>query len=385
MFGRSIELFRVFGFTVRLDPSWFIIAALLIFSLARQVFPQTLPGLSSTAYWTMGAIVTLGLFASVVAHELSHSLVARRFGLAMRGITLFIFGGVAEMTDEPASPKVELWMALAGPALSIALGGLLLALAAAAQAGLSLSPTGNRMLAGVLTYLATANLALGIFNLIPAFPLDGGRVLRAILWHFKGSLRWATRVTSTLGSGFGLLLMGGGVLLVFRGVWTGLWYLLIGMFVRNAARMSYQQLLLRRALEGEPVARFMQVNPVTVPRSISVAELVHDYIYRHHFKMFPVVDDAGRLLGCVTTRQVKELPRDEWERQTVGALASACTAENTVGPNTDAMGALSRMSRSGTSRLMVVDGDRGDHLVGILSLKDLMQFFALKMELEERA
>jgi Zn-dependent protease/CBS domain-containing protein len=378
MFGRSIELFRVFGFTVRLDPSWFIIAALLIFSLARQVFPQTLPGLSSTAYWTMGATVTLGLFASVVAHELSHSLVARRFGLAMRGITLFIFGGVAEMTDEPASPKVELWMALAGPALSIALGGLLLALAAAARAALGLSPA----VAGVLTYLATANLALGVFNLIPAFPLDGGRVLRATLWHFKGSLRWATRITSSLGSGFGLLLMGGGVLLVLRGVWTGLWYLLIGMFVRNAARMSYQQLLLRRALEGEPVARFMQANPVTVPRSISVAELVHDYVYRHHFKMFPVVDDAGRLLGCVTTRQVRELPREEWERQTVGALASRCTAENTVGPETDAMGALSRMSRTGASRLMVVDGDR---LLGILSLKDLMQFFALKMELEEGA
>jgi CBS-domain-containing membrane protein len=139
---------------------------------------------------------------------------------------------------------------------------------------------------------------------------------------------------------------------------------------------------LRRALEGEPVARFMQANPVTVPRSISVAELVHDYVYRYHFKMFPVVDDGGRLLGCVTTRQVKELPRDEWERQTVGALAGGCTAENTVRPEADAMGALARMSRTGASRLMVVDGDR---LLGILSLKDLMQFFALKMELEEGA
>ncbi len=373
MFGRSIELFKVFGFAVRLDLSWFLIAALLTFSLARQVFPQSAPGLSAGAYWAMGAIVTAGLFASVVAHELSHSLVARRFGLAMRGITLFIFGGVAEMTEEPASPKVELWMALAGPAMSIVLGVLLLALAAPARAA-------GPAAAGVIGYLAAANLALGLFNLIPAFPLDGGRVLRATLWHWKGSLRWATRITSQIGSGFGLVLMGGGVLLVLRGSWAGLWYLLIGMFVRNAARMSYQQLLLRRALEGEPVARFMQANPVTVPRSISVAELVRDYVYRYHFKMFPVLDDAGRLAGCVTTRQVKELPREEWERQTVGALANRCTAENTIAPETDAMGALSRMSKTGVSRLMVVDGDR---LLGILSLKDLMQFFALKMELEE--
>jgi len=191
MFGRSIELFRVFGFTVRLDPSWFIIAALLTFTLARQVFPVENPGLSAATYWAMGAVVTLGLFASVVAHELSHSLVARRFGLAMRGITLFIFGGVAEMSDEPASPKVELWMALAGPAMSIALGGALFALAAASRAAGALPPAA----AGVVGYLAAANLALGVFNLIPAFPLDGGRVLRATLWHFKGSLRWATRVT----------------------------------------------------------------------------------------------------------------------------------------------------------------------------------------------
>jgi CBS-domain-containing membrane protein len=161
---------------------------------------------------------------------------------------------------------------------------------------------------------------------------------------------------------------------------SGLWLFLIGLFLRNAATASYQQLLLRRTLEGEPVSRFMHADPVTVPRAISVLELVQSYIYRYHFKMFPVVDDSGRLLGCVTSRRVRELPRDEWDRQTVGALAERCTPENTVRADTDAMEALSRMSRTGASRLMVVDEDR---LLGILSLKDLLHFFSLKMELED--
>ncbi|HZF07396.1 MAG TPA: site-2 protease family protein [Thermoanaerobaculia bacterium] len=381
MFGRRIELFKVFGFPINLDPSWFFIAVLLTLSLAQQYFPQAHPGLPSATYWAMGVAGALGLFVSVVLHELSHAVVARRYGLRIRGITLFLFGGVAEMADEPPTPKAEFWMAIAGPVASVLLG-----LAFSGLAGIA-APAGHALgwpvpVVGVLAYLGFINLTLGIFNLVPAFPLDGGRVLRSALWHWKKSLRWATRITSAIGSGFGLLLMGLGLLSILRGMWGGLWFLLVGLFVRGAAASSYQQLLLRRALEGEPVAKFMRPDPVTVPRGISVEELVHDYIYRHHFKMFPVVDDAGRLWGCVTTRQVKELPREEWDRQTVGALAARSSPENTVTAETDAMRALSRMNRNGASRLMVVDGDR---LLGILTLKDLMRFFALKMELEEAA
>lgn len=377
-FGRSIELFKVFGFPIRLDPSWFIVAVLLTWTFATNIFPPQVPGLSPPVYWGMGVAGAIGLFASVVLHELSHSLVARRFGLTIRGITLFIFGGVAEMTSEPPSPKAEFWIASAGPAASLAIAagvlgvnliGGLLGLPAAATA--------------VLGYLAYANGMLALFNLIPAFPLDGGRILRSILWGWKGSLRFATRITSRIGGWFGLALIGLGVLVtvfVPGGFISGFWLFLIGLFVRNAAQMAYQQLLLRRAFQGEPVSRFMQADPVTVPRQISVAELVKDYIYRYHFKMFPVVDDAGRLVGCVTTRQVKELPHEEWDRQTAGALALRCGPENTVQADTDAMQALSAMSRTGVSRLMVVDGDR---LLGILALKDLLRFFSLKIELEE--
>lgn len=375
MFGRGIHLFTLFGFSVRLDPSWFIVAVLATSNLATQLFPAQNPGLPRSTYWWMGAAGALLLFASVVVHELAHSLVARRYGVPMRGITLFLFGGVAEMSAEVPHPKAEFWIAIAGPAMSLAI----------ALASLGLGATGQDLgwplpLVGVLTYLGQVNAMLVAFNLVPAFPLDGGRVLRSILWRWKGSLRQATRISSQIGSGFGFLLIAIGVLLVVQGNWSGLWFFLLGLFLRNAAQMSYQQLLLRRAFEGEPVARFMQTNPVTVPRQISVSELVQDYIYRHHYKMYPVVDDAGRLLGCVTTRQVKELPREEWDSTTAGALAKQCSPENTVRPDTDAMEALSAMSRTGASRLMVAEGDR---LLGILTLKDLLRFFSLKMELEQ--
>lgn len=378
MFGRPIHLFKVFGFSIRIDPSWFIVAVLVTWSFATAVFPSRLPGHSPATYWLMGIGGALGYFLSVVLHELSHSLVARTNGVEMRGITLFIFGGVAEMPGEVPTPRSEFVIAAAGPAASFAI-----ALALGGLGFLGAGAGGPGPVAAVLTYLAWLNGWLALFNLVPAFPLDGGRILRSILWGWKGSLRWATRISASIGGGFGLLLIALGVLTVVflpAGFVSGLWLFLLGLFVRNAAAASYQQLLLRRALQGEPVSRFMQPDPVTVPRGISVEELVQDYIYRYHFKMFPVVDDAGRLLGCVTTRQVRELPREEWDRQTVGSLAPRCTPENTVAADTDALEALSRMSRTGASRLMVVDGDR---LLGILSLKDLLRFFSLKMELEE--
>jgi Zn-dependent protease/CBS domain-containing protein len=377
MFGQRIELFRAFGIPIRIDFSWFLVFLLITWSLATRAFPTMVPGLAPPVAWAMGAAGAIGLFASVLLHELGHAVTALRLGVGMRGITLFFFGGVAEMVDEPPTPRVEFLIAVAGPAVSVALSVL------AFGAGLVAGGLGwPAPLAAVLTYLGLINGVLVAFNMIPAFPLDGGRVLRSILWHWKGSLRQATRISSTIGGGFGLVLIGWGVyrVLAHGDLFGGLWSFLIGLFLRNAAEMSYQQLLLRRALEGEPVERFMHTEPVTVPRGISVAQLVEDYVYRHHHKFFPVVDESGRLAGCVNTRQIKALPREEWERQTVGAIADRCAEANTVPRGTDAMQALSRMSRTGASRLMVVDGDR---LLGVLSLKDLLKFFALKMELEE--
>lgn len=376
VFGRPIEIVALFGIRIRIDPSWFIVAVLVTWNFAALVFPAQLPGRAPATYWSMGVAGALGFFLSVLLHELSHAVVARTYGVHVRAITLFIFGGLAEMPVEPPTPQAELVIAAAGPAasfgLALACGGLTLVGSIAGWPAAVIS---------VLGYLGILNGTLGLFNLVPALPLDGGRILRAVLWGWRRDLRWATRVASATGSGFGLLLIGLGVVSLVSGNFSsGLWLFLIGLFLRNAASASYQQLLLRRTLEGEPVSRFMHADPVTVPRAISVLELVQSYIYRYHFKMFPVVDDSGRLLGCVTARRVRELPRDEWDRQTVGALAERCSPENTVRADTDALEALTRMSRSGASRLMVVDDDR---LLGILSLKDLLHFFSLKMELEE--
>ena len=375
MFGRQIHLFRLFGFSVGIDLSWLIIAVLITWSLAKGLFPEFLKGLPATTYWAMGVVGALGLFASIVVHEFAHSLVARRYGLRIRGITLFIFGGVAQMEDEPPTPMAEFMTAVAGPIASVLIAGFCLVLALfGALAGLP------EPVVGVLVYLGVINGILVAFNLVPAFPLDGGRVLRSILWHLRGNLRWATRITTMFGSAFGFLLIGLGILSFIGGdTWGGIWWFLMGLFLRGAAQSSYQQLLVRRALEGEPLARFVQPDVRTVPPSITLQELVNDYVYRYHFKMFPVVDE-DRLVGCITTRAVKEVPHDLWARHTVADVAEPCSEENTIDLGADAIDALGKMHRNGASRLIVVDQGR---LRGVISLKDLLRLISLKLELEE--
>jgi Zn-dependent protease/predicted transcriptional regulator len=376
MFGKSITLFRLFGFAVRIDLTWIFIAVLVTWSLAEGIFPAQLKGQTTVIYWVMGVLGAVGLFLSIIFHELCHSLVARRFGLEMSGITLFIFGGVAEMTEEPRSPKAEFFMAAAGPLSSIVLGLAVLAVARF-MPGPFFHPTSATK--EVLLYLGEINLILAAFNLIPAFPLDGGRVLRAILWGRHGNIKRATRVTSSIGSGFGAILIVLGVVSFITGSFVaGVWWFLIGMFLRGAASQSYRQLLLRRELEGEPVRRFMTTEPVTVDPELYVRDLVEQYVFRTHHKLYPVVDE-DRLMGCVTLAQVKGVPRDKWDWTRVRDLASGCSEENTLSPDTDAMEALTRMRRHHVSRLMVVEGG---HLVGILSLKDLMNFLSMKVELD---
>jgi Zn-dependent protease/CBS domain-containing protein len=375
MFGKGITLVKLFGFEVKIDFSWLILGLLIAWTLARGIFPSSYKGLAASTYWTMGIASALGLLVSIVFHELWHSLVARRFGLPMKGITLFIFGGVAEMTEEPPHPRAEFFMAVAGPLSSIFFGLLLLGLGYVGG-----SSGWSRPIIGVINYLGFLNLILAGFNLVPAFPLDGGRVLRAVLWGWKDNIRWATRIASQIGSGFGLVLILIGVLeFVFGNVIGGVWMFLIGMFLRGASQSAYKQLLIRRALEGESVRKFMKEEPVSVSPKVSLQELVEDYIFKYHFKMYPVVEE-GRLLGCVTLKQVKEVPKEEWASRRVGDLALQCTQENTISPDEDAMKALALMSRVNASRLMVVEREK---LVGVIALKDMMKLLSLKLDLEE--
>jgi len=375
MFGKRINLFKLLGFQVRIDLSWIIIAVLIAWSLSTGLFPFQFEGLSTQTYWIMGIVGAIGLFLSIIVHEFSHSLVARKYGMPMKGITLFIFGGMAEMSDEPPSPKAEFMMAAVGPVSSILIAGIFYAVySAGVGAGIP------KPVNGVLQYLAFINALLAAFNTIPAFPLDGGRVLRSILWGIKGNLRWATRISSWIGSGFGVLLIVLGVLNFFGGNFIGgMWWFVIGMFLYSAAKMSYQQLLTRRALEGESVRRFMKTDPVTVTPDMTVDRLVEDYVYVFHHKMYPVVSDSDKVDGCVTTRQIKEVPREEWSRKRVKDIEVPCSEDNTIAPDADAIKALSLMNRTGTSRLIVKEGDR---LAGVVSLKDMLKFLSLRVELD---
>jgi CBS domain-containing protein len=232
----------------------------------------------------------------------------------------------------------------------------------------------------VLGYLAWINFIVAGFNMLPAFPLDGGRVLRAALWGIKKDVRWATRIAAGLGGGLGLLLAVFGLYRVFR--WDfigGLWFFLIGMFLRQAAQASYERLLIRKLFAGETVRSFMRQNPISVSPLLSVQELVEDYFYRYHFKLFPVVSD-GRLVGCVHLESLRELPKSSWAEARVEQLAGPCSPQNTIAPDTDLIAALSLLNRTQSSMLMVVERQR---LVGIITLKDIMNFLAIKMALQE--
>ena len=376
VFGtRQFSLFSLFGFRVKLDISWFLLALLITWTLAAGLFPYNYPGLSQQTYWWMGIFSAIGIFLSIVFHEFSHSLVARHFGMPIRGITLFIFGGVAEMQDEPPNAKTEFLMAVAGPIASFVLAAVFYQIF-----DLGKSNNWYMPLVGVTHYLAYINLIVAIFNLVPAFPLDGGRMLRAGLWYWKNNLTYATRLASQIGSAFGLFLIFLGILTFIQGNFIGgMWSALIGMFLRGAAAASYRQVVMRELLQGEPVRRFMNTNPVTVAPSITIQQLVNDYIYKYHYKMFPVVDD-GELLGCITANKVKDLPREHWDQQQVQDFLDVCSGDNTVSPDTDTSKLLATMMRpGGANRVLVVENGK---LAGILSLTDLKEYIALKLDLE---
>ena len=372
---RGFHLFNLFGFEVKLDLSWLLLALLISWSLGAGWFPSEYPGLSQHAYAWMGIAVAAGVFFSIVFHEFSHSIVARYFGMPIHGITLFIFGGVAELEQEPPDPRAEFLMAIAGP-----ISSFLLALMFWLAGIIAVANGWPLPVIGVVTTLAIINLTLAVFNLAPAFPLDGGRMLRAMLWHARRDLRSATFTSSQIGRGFGFALMILGIFVALSGnLIGGMWWFLIGVFVRGAASSAYQQLVLKDTVSGQPVRRFMRSDPVTVEPTISVADWVEDYIYRYHYKLFPVVDDK-RLLGCVNVDKLKSIPAGDWATTAVSELMEPCSVDNTVGADTDTMELLSGILQpGGRARFMVVEDDR---LIGIISLKDLLELISLKLQIE---
>lgn len=380
MFTTRWQPFRLLGIPIFIDMSWLVILALLTLSLAsvfplllKQYFPGVPDNLTSAEYWGLGLIAAVCFFGCILLHELGHALVARAQGTPIRGITLFLFGGVAEMAEEPDSARHEFLMAIAGPLVSIVLGVGLGILASVGH-----DSNWPHPLVIILGYLAFINLLLAAFNLVPAFPLDGGRVLRSILWFATGSLHTATHWASILGQLFAWLFIAWGVLQLFTGNWLGgIWMGLIGMFLNGAARASYQQVQVREALHGEPVRRFMHEETLTVPPSLDLHHWVDDFVYRYHRRMFPVAA-GGHLEGVIETQALSRVARNEWDERTVADVMRSDFSDLVISPDAEADEALAKMQRAGSNYLLVTDGD---NLLGTVSMADLLRFLELKMEM----
>ena len=370
---KGFDLFSIGGIRISLHYSWFVVLGLVVWSLAVKVFPQAYPGFGKTTIWLVSVAAALLLFISVLLHELSHSFVANRMGLGIHGITLFIFGGIAHLGKEPDDPNVELKVAIAGPACSLVLAVVFFAVYLAL-----LTEYGRTPIVAVLEYLWYTNAALVAFNLVPGFPLDGGRILRAILWKRNKDIRRATRIASLFGRGFAILLILGGLLEIFlRGDLSGIWYVLIGMFLQQAAEGSYQQVLVRNALSGVRVRQTMTTDVVYVSPQLTLVELVESFFFKYRFNSFPVVDGAS-LVGIVDVDEVKRVPREEWHSVTVSEVMTSMSDELVLRPEDDAVDALTKMLKSGWGMLPVVEGGR---LLGVLTRRDVMTLLKIKTDL----
>jgi Zn-dependent protease/CBS domain-containing protein len=374
MFLYRVKLFTLAGFTVSVDASWIVLALLVGWTLGAGVFPTITPFLPTKTYVWMAVAGTIGLFFSIVVHELSHSLMARRFAVPIRGITLFIFGGVAELEREPNSPGSEFLIALVGPLVSFVLGTALLAIVA-------FDRTLPVPALALIWYLGYINWLLGLFNLVPAFPLDGGRLLRAILWGWKQDLKWATKVATGFGAGFGIVMILGGIYeFVSGGFISGVWLILIGLFLQAAAGASRRQTAAQQTFGGHAVAAFMTRQPIAVSPDLPLRRLVENVFYRYYHKAFPV-EENGRLLGCITAERLRQIEPALWDSLTVRDIMNRCPPDILVSPATDALAALLQMQRIGHSWLMVVADGK---LCGILSLSDMLHVLSLRREAGEK-
>jgi len=361
---RQIHLGTMFGFPVQVDPSWLIVFFWLTWSLAATYFPQVYSGWATATRWALAAVTSLLFFGSVLLHELGHSLVARKQGVPVKDITLYIFGGVAQISEEPRSPKEEVLMALAGPAVSLALGGLLMVL------WLVVGPV-SQAVGAVAMYVGFSNLFLGAFNLIPGFPLDGGRVLRAILWRLRHDLTWATRWASRVGQAVAYAFIMLGMLRAFSGDWVGgLWLAFIGLFLDGAARSAAMQLTLRHLLEGHEAAEIMSSDCPLVPPQLTLDLLVEHYIMTQNHRCY-VVGTPDRVLGLVTVHQVQGVPRGKWPTTRVEDVFVPLERLRKVEPHTPLYQVLQEMTEQGVNQLPVMDNGE---LVGMVTRDRLLTF-----------
>lgn len=369
----GIDLFRVGGIQIRLDFSWFLIFFLVLWSLSVGYFPRFYPDQPWSTYWLAGLVATVLFFLSILAHELAHAMMAIRSGIEIPAITLFIFGGISHTAEEARSPGNEFKIAVVGPLMSFALAGLF-GIAQVSLKGVGLS------LAGVICgYLAWINVALGVFNLIPGFPLDGGRVFRAFWWWKTGSIQRATKVASDIGKGFAYTLMVLGALEIFAGVLIGgLWLIFIGMFLRGVAQASYQQLMVRHALEGIRAEDVMIGDPVTISPALTLRQAVDEYFLRYGYRGFPVTEEDGSPLGLLSLDQVKGMPERDRNSRTVREAMVPLDDALKIAPTAPLSEGLKKLGEGGAGRLLVMEDGKMRGMVterGLLRHLEMKQIF----------
>jgi Zn-dependent protease/CBS domain-containing protein len=368
----AINAFSIGGIRIRIDLSWFIAFFLFAWMLSSGYFPLWVPDYPGFSYWFVGTVSSLALFACVLVHELSHCLVARKLGTPVRRITLFIFGGVSEMAQShSSSPMAEFLTTIAGPLSSLALGLIFFATAVLVEG------TVGRLSFQMLRYLSNVNFVLAAFNLIPGFPLDGGRVLRSYLWHRTGNLRQATKSASRVGEIFAISLMALGVLFVLKTyIIPGVWLILVGLFLKYSAETEHRSFELRFGLRGMKIGDIM-TPAIAVDSSMTISELVNDYVFHYHYRTFPVVDH-GRFSGMVDVRSIKAVPPNNWPTTPIGGFLTEPSAYCVLEPDIDATDALRTMMTRNCSKAPIV---RNGILLGILTQSDLFKLVSLRRDI----
>lgn len=360
----------IWNIPISLHVSWFIIFGLLSWSLATGYFPLEYTQLSSISHWILAVVTSVLFFSSVLAHELGHSYIALKRQIPVKGITLFIFGGVAQISQEPRSATDELRVAIAGPLVSLFLAGVF--------ALIWLLDKTIPVLAAPSIYLLRINLILALFNMIPGFPLDGGRVLRAIVWKITGSFHKATQVASVSGQIVAFGFMGIGAIIMLSGqVFNGLWMVFIGWFLQNAAASAYSQLSVQESLKRVKVSDVMSKDLVKVPSLTPLSRLVDENILASGQRTFFVADN-GSLLGMVTLRDIVEVPKTLWGFTTIGKIMRPFQRLLTVSPQTDLLVAMQQMDNANVAQVPVVDSN---NLVGMLSREQIVRYLRLRTEL----
>jgi Zn-dependent protease len=389
--GRGLRLGKLFEFEIRLDFSLIVVFGLVLANLALGVLPAWHPNWTPGLRWAVAGCAAVSFFGSILLHELSHALVARALGTPVSGITLFMFGGVAHLEREPARASAELWIAIVGPLTSFAIGVLATLLGgwlAADTSSLTEDPVAVMRsvgpLATLLLWLGPLNVMLALFNLLPGFPLDGGHVLRALLWWKTGDLRKSTRWAALSGLVLSWLMMFAGISMAFglnvpllgSGLGSGLWLLMIGWFLSNAARSSYESLLARQALEHVAVGEVMWTHPEVVHRNDSIAHFVREKVLHTEQRVFPVVD-GDQLLGAVNVKRLRDVPEAAWDSTTVEQVMTSPAELELASPRTEATQALQLLSTSDTQEIPVVDGLQ---LKGLLRRQDLLRWLSLHVK-----